>query len=109
MEQILISSFKHAWLEEVKARRPAIEVQALIGYFRDQPLDWGDLAFETYNVRSTLIRDDDIRQRKEQGLAINLFTVNDEADMRRFMALGVDGIITDFPQRLERIRLSGGG
>jgi len=104
LEQILISSFKHTWLEEVKARRPAIDVQALIGYFTNQPLDWGDLAFETYNVRSTLISDDDIRQRKEQGLAINLFTVNDEADMRRFMALGVDGIITDFPQRLERIR-----
>lgn len=104
LEQILISSFKHAWLEEVKVRRPAIEVQALIGYFTDQPLDWGDLTFATYNARCTLIQDEDIRQRKEQGLTINLFTVNDEAEMRRFMALGVDGIITDFPQRLERLR-----
>jgi len=103
LEQILISSFKHAWLAEVKERRPALVVQALIGYHTDQPLDWGDLSFETYNARSTLIRDEEIRQRKEQGLAINLFTVNDEADMRRFMALGVDGIITDFPQRLERL------
>jgi len=103
-EQMLISSFNHVWLEEVKVRRPLIEIQALIGYHTDQPLDWGDLAFETYNVRSTLIQDEDIRQRKEQGLAINLFTVNEEADMKRFMALGVDGIITDFPQRMERLR-----
>jgi len=103
-EQILISSFNHVWLAEVKERRPALDIQALIGYHTDQPLDWGDLSFETYNVRSTLIRDEDIRQHKEQGLAINLFTVNDEVDMRRFMALGVDGIITDFPQRLERLR-----
>ena len=43
-------------------------------------------------------------QRKAQGLAINLFTVNSEADMKRYISLGVDGIITDFPQRLERIR-----
>jgi glycerophosphoryl diester phosphodiesterase len=99
-DQVLISSFNHVWLEEVKVLRPAMEIQALIGYHTDRALDWGDLAFETYNVRSTLIRDDDIRQRKAQGLAINLFTVNEEADMRRFMALGVDGIITDFPQRL---------
>jgi len=103
-DRLVISSFNHVWLEEVKVLRPAVDIQALIGYHTEQALDWGDLAFETYNVRSTLIRDDVIRQRKDQGLTLNLFTVNDEADMRRFMALGVDGIITDFPQRLERMR-----
>jgi glycerophosphoryl diester phosphodiesterase len=104
LDRFLISSFNHVWLEEVKARRPALEIQALIGYHTDRPLDWGELTFATYNARSTLIQDEDIRQRKEQGLAINLFTVNEEADMRRYIALGVDGIITDFPQRLERLR-----
>jgi glycerophosphoryl diester phosphodiesterase len=99
-EQILISSFNHAWLTEVRDRRPALEIQALVGYHTDRPLDWGDLSFDTYNARHTLIRDEDILQRKQEGHAINLFTVNEEADMRRFMALGVDGIITDFPQRL---------
>jgi len=99
-EQILISSFNHVWLAEVQDRRPALEIQALVGYHTDRPLDWGDLAFRTYNARHTLIRDEDIRQRKQEGHAINLFTVNEEADMRRYMALGVDGIITDFPQRL---------
>lgn len=99
-EQILISSFNHIWLEEVKARRPDLDIQALIGYHTDQPLDWGDLAYQTYNVRSTLIQDEDILLRKQEGFAINLFTVNEEVDMKRFMALGVDGIITDFPQRL---------
>jgi glycerophosphoryl diester phosphodiesterase len=99
-EQILISSFNHTWLEEIRARRPELEVQALIGYYTDQPLDWGPLVFKTYNVRHTLIQDQEIVARKQQGLTINLFTVNDAADMRRFMDLGVDGLITDFPQRL---------
>ncbi|MBC2734534.1 MAG: glycerophosphodiester phosphodiesterase [Desulfobacteraceae bacterium] len=99
-EQILISSFNHVWLTEARERRPALEIQALVGYYTDRPLDWGDLSFHTYNARHTLIRDEDILQRKQEGHAINLFTVNEEADMRRFMALGVDGIITDFPQRL---------
>ena len=102
-EQILISSFNHAWLKEVQNRRPDMEIQALIGYHTDRPLDWGDLAFATYNARHTVTHDDEILQRKRQGLAINLFTVNEEADMQRFMALGVDGIITDFPQRLARL------
>jgi len=103
-EQILISSFNHVWLKEMQSRRPDMEVQALIGYHSDRPLDWGDLAFATYNARHTVIRDEEVLQRKKQGLRINLFTVNEEADMQRFMVLGVDGIITDFPQRLERLR-----
>ena len=103
-DQILISSFNHAWLEEVRARRPELEIQALIGYYSDRPLDWGPLAFNTYNVRHTLIQDEDIVARKQQGLTINLFTVNDATDMRRFMAFGVDGLITDFPQRLALLR-----
>jgi len=103
-DQVLVSSFQHAWLEEIRARRPSLEIQALIGYHTDRPLDWGDLAYATYNARATLIEDDTIRQRKQEGVAINLFTVNEAADMRRFMALGVDGLITDFPQRLTKLR-----
>jgi glycerophosphoryl diester phosphodiesterase len=103
-DQILISSFNHTWLEEVRRRRPELEIQALIGYYSDRPLDWGPLSFQTYNVRHTLIRDQDLAARKQQGLIINLFTVNDAMDMRRFMALGVDGLITDFPQRLALLR-----
>jgi len=103
-DQMLISSFNHTWLEEIRVRRPELEIQALIGYHTDQPLDWGPLIFKTYNVRHTLILDQDIWARKQQGLTINLFTVNDAMDMRRFMALGVDGLITDFPQRLAVLR-----
>lgn len=103
-DQVLVSSFQHAWLEEIRERRPSLEIQALIGYHTVLPLDWGDLAFGTYNARATLIADETIRQRKQEGFAINLFTVNETADMRRYMALGVDGLITDFPQRLTMLR-----
>lgn len=44
-----------------------------------------------------------IRDLKERGKKINLFTVNDSRDMDRFIQAGVDGIITDFPQRLAAI------
>ncbi len=104
-EQVLISSFNHVWLEEVRYRRPGMEIQALIGYQTDQPLDWGDYSFATYNARSTLIEDEDIVRCQQKGLGINLFTVNEETDMHRFLSLGVDGIITDFPQRLKRLQI----
>jgi glycerophosphoryl diester phosphodiesterase len=55
-------------------------------------------------VRHTVTTDEEIRRHKELGLVINLFTVNDLADMQRYRDLGVDGLITDFPQRLTRLR-----
>jgi glycerophosphoryl diester phosphodiesterase len=37
----------------------------------------------------------------EAGLGLCPYTVNEESDMTRLLALGVDGIITDFPDRLD--------
>jgi glycerophosphoryl diester phosphodiesterase len=34
------------------------------------------------------------------GVEIHVWTVNDEAGMRRLLALGVDGIMTDYPDKL---------
>src|SRR5438067_11332996 len=37
------------------------------------------------------------------GLKVLPWTVNDPADMRRLIELGVDGIVTDYPNRLRRV------
>jgi glycerophosphoryl diester phosphodiesterase len=34
------------------------------------------------------------------GLEVHVWTINDEAAMRRMLALGVDGIMTDYPDKL---------
>ena len=36
-------------------------------------------------------------------LQVHAWTINDEADMRRLIDLGVDGIITDYPDRLLQV------
>lgn len=104
-QALVISSFNHAWLKEVQVRQPAIAVQALVGYHTDRPLAWGDMSYETYNVRSTLITPAEVQAKVAAGLAINLFTVNEPETMQRFAAAGASGIITDFPQRLAALGL----
>lgn len=44
-----------------------------------------------------------VRAAHEAGLRVFPWTVNREADLRRVVALGVDGIITDRPDRLGRV------
>lgn len=42
------------------------------------------------------------------GLVVNVWTVNERADVRRMIDIGVDGIITDYPARVQRCLLSQG-
>ncbi len=46
---------------------------------------------------------DDVKDAKALGLKVIPWTVNERADMERLMALGVDGIITDYPDRLRAV------
>ena len=41
-----------------------------------------------------------IRAAGRRSMEVHVWTVNDTADMRRMVELGVDGIITDYPDRL---------
>ncbi len=52
---------------------------------------WGDVAAS------------DVREAQSLGLQVVVWTVNTEADMRAMMALGVDGIISDYPDVLRRV------
>lgn len=40
---------------------------------------------------------------RRHGYRVNVWTVNEEAEMRKLVELGVDGIITDRPALLSRI------
>jgi glycerophosphoryl diester phosphodiesterase len=44
-----------------------------------------------------------VREAQSLGLQVVVWTVNTEADMRAVMALGVDGIISDYPDVLRRV------
>jgi glycerophosphoryl diester phosphodiesterase len=103
-DQFVISSFNHKWLEEIQAMEPRIEVQALLGRKPGDHLDFEDFRFPVYNPRHTEMDEAMFKTLKEKQKKINLFTVNEPEEMLRFLKAGVDGIITDFPQRLKAIQ-----
>ena len=44
-----------------------------------------------------------VRAAHRQGLRVDVWTIDEEADMRRLLGYGVDGIMTDRPDVLARI------
>ncbi|MBN2397885.1 MAG: glycerophosphodiester phosphodiesterase [Deltaproteobacteria bacterium] len=97
---IVISSFYHDWLREVRRRTSSIAVQALIGKYQYEQIDWDKpLEFETYNIENTLMDEEQVRALTGRGISVNIFTVNGVDEMLRFAEAGAVGLITDFPQR----------
>ena len=49
------------------------------------------------------LRSADLTEARRLGLRVVVWTVNDPADMAALVELGVDGIITDYPDRLRTV------
>lgn len=95
-----ISSFHHPFLAHVAELRPEIEVNALIGGKRGWPQQWGDYGFAVYNANVRLTDAGQIARALRHGCRVNLYTVNSGREMEYFLSLGVEKIITDYPQLL---------
>jgi glycerophosphoryl diester phosphodiesterase len=76
------------------------------------PSDWvaGAMAIGA-NVLSpehTLVTPELVRDAHSLSLPVTVWTVNDTADMARFIEYGVDAIVTDYPDRLRAVMESQG-
>lgn len=95
-----ISSFDHQYLRRVKELRADIEVNALIGENLARPQDWGDYEFAVYNANVDLIDMLQLQKAWRHGCRVNLYTVNQLAQMQHYLEIGVGKVITDYPQLL---------
>ena len=100
-EQILVSSFNHPELHKLKALDRRIRIGVLL---YGVPLHYAACAEELGAFSIHLAIDfstrewvDDARRR---GLKVFVYTVNHPEDIARMRKLGVDGIVTDFPERV---------
>jgi glycerophosphoryl diester phosphodiesterase len=98
-DHLLFSSANHGWLKTLKGRRPEFEVQALLGLFPEDPIDFSDSFFQAFNPRIERMTDDEIAEQIARGMRLNPYTVNEQEDLDRLARMGIAGLITDFPQR----------
>ena len=98
-EHLVFSSARHEWLKALAARRPEFEVQAILGLFPQDPIDFSDPFFSSFNPRITRVSVDELREVLARGIKVNPYTPNEPQEIAELVAIGVTGIITDFPQR----------
>ncbi len=98
-EHLLFSSAQHEWLKAAKQREPSFEVQAILGLFPQDAIDFSDPFFDTFNPRYTRLTIEQIKTVLVSGIKLNPYTVNDPATIVRLVDIGITGFITDFPQR----------
>ena len=103
-DQVLFSSFDPAAIDRIREKNPLLPVAPIT----DKP--WvkpdeagGGKVYPTLNCRIDVLNEKNIRLAHAGGIRIHAWTVNAQEEMKKTIALGVDGIITNHPDRLIRI------
>lgn len=101
----LISSFNHFSILRMKELAPELpcgflEESRIIGpaaYCVKHGVEcWHPLCYD--------MTEDVVRELKEAGIRINAWTVNRREDMEDMLRKGIDGVITNFPDRFAQVR-----
>ena len=100
VDSVIISSFKHDYIVQVKKINPKIVTAALVEQgFNDPVALLVKLGAQAYNPGLSGLYDwSTIRQTRDAGYDVFVYTVNDETTMKQLFDAGVSGIFTDFPQ-----------
>jgi len=106
-EQVVISSFNPFALRKAKRAGPEIECALLLAH--DLP-GWMRSSFARRHSRADGLHPDlemvdaaYMARAKKLRMPVRVWTVDDEADMRRLIKLGVDAIITNVPDVLKTL------
>ncbi len=105
LARTLFSSFYDPVLAELRAQSAEARLALLVS--RRSAKDWlgraKRLRAEALNPELTQVTEDLVAAAHAEGLAVYVFTVDAPDAMRRMIDLGVDGLFTNYPERLYRI------
>jgi glycerophosphoryl diester phosphodiesterase len=97
----LVSSFQHNELEKVFRLNTNIPLAVLTKANMDEAIAFAKTIKATaIHPNVALVTRNNVARVKKLGYAVNVWTVNEPAAIRRMYDYGVNGIISDFPDRL---------
>lgn len=100
-DSFIVSSFQYEELKAMSQINPHIPLGILTEASVHQAWEWAaEFNAAALHPHFTLLTESNVAKAREAGYKVYTWTVNEATDIARVKALGVDGIITDFPERV---------
>lgn len=100
-ERVCIQSFDFRILHYWRLKYPDYTISMLVGNTKSVSKNIEELGFtpEVYSPSYRLVKQKDIDDLHQQSVKVIPWTVNDVKEMQKLIDMGVDGLITDYPNR----------
>jgi glycerophosphoryl diester phosphodiesterase len=104
-KQVTVQSFDVRALKELHRQAPDLTLAFLIENVNSLESNLARLDFKPaiYSPYYLMVNKSLVRKCRANNMKLIPWTVNDVKSMRRLIRLGVDGIITDYPNFMEKV------
>ena len=111
VERVVVGSFQQAIIDEFRRECPDVatsasttEVSKFLAMYKTGLTKAYHPEMQALQVPDFIgITDEFVKSARERNLQIHVWTVNETKDMERLLKMGVDGIMTDYPDRLLKL------
>lgn len=106
LERTVFSSFDYRSLQRLRELAPEARIGILCSAgMKENPFQVArELNAYSLHAEKELMSRHFLERAKQLGLASFVWTVNEVKEMEGFLSLGVDGIISDFPEKFWKVR-----
>jgi glycerophosphoryl diester phosphodiesterase len=107
IDRVVIQSFDFRVLKYWHEKYPEVRLAALVENKKSVYRNLSELGFNPsiYSPMFSLLEKEDIAYLQKEKIRVIPWTVNEIEDMKKVRALGVDGFITDYPDRAASLGL----
>jgi glycerophosphoryl diester phosphodiesterase len=97
-QKSLVTCFDHRVAAAIKRADPALSVGAILGIEQFSTPVFA-LAVDVLSAEKSLVDEDFMARARGAGKQVHVWTVNEPEEMLRLIDLGVDAVITNYPDR----------
>jgi glycerophosphoryl diester phosphodiesterase len=107
LERTIVASFSERSLGRVRELAPDAKLGLIVGApVKQDPFATArQLAVRSIHVQKSLATRVFCAAAWDEGLEVYVWTVNQQSEIERFVAMGVQGLISDFPERFSKTRI----
>jgi glycerophosphoryl diester phosphodiesterase len=100
-DEFFLSSFRHKELQKTYGLDKTIRLGALFGRIASDPIARAQ-QFNAFsiNISSKSVAQELVERSHDAGLKVYVYTVNDPAEIARMLTLNIDGVFTNYPDRV---------